>query len=70
MGDAPEVQKNLFLSFLDQASNRLVQGESAAANSDAAPQVKNSYIWRFSMLSIDSCLSQVIWVIPEELRRE
>jgi hypothetical protein len=42
--NAREVQKDLRLSFLDQASNRSVQRKSAAANSDAALQVKNSYI--------------------------
>jgi hypothetical protein len=36
MRNAREVQKDLGLSFLDQASNRFVQRESAAVNSDAA----------------------------------
>jgi hypothetical protein len=50
--NAPEVQKDLCLSFLDQASNRSVQGQSAAANSDAALQVKNSYISLASLMNI------------------
>ena len=40
------------LSFLDQATNRSVQGKSAAANSDAAPHVKNSYISLAAFMNI------------------
>jgi hypothetical protein len=47
-----EVQKDLRLSFLDKASNRSVQGKSAAANSDAALQVKNSYISLAAFMNI------------------
>jgi hypothetical protein len=50
--NAREVQKDLRLSFLDQAANRSVQGKSAAANSDAAPQVKNSDISLTAFMNI------------------
>src|SRR6185437_1047688 len=50
--NAGEVQKDLRLSFFDQASNRSVQRKRAAANSYAAPQVKHSYISLAAFMNI------------------
>jgi formylmethanofuran dehydrogenase subunit E-like metal-binding protein len=50
--NAREVQKDLRLSFVDQAANRSVQRQSAAANSDAAFQVENSYISLAAFMNI------------------